>query len=67
VSVHRETLLSPHLITDTLFSYAVPDVPYAIDGTVTTAELNTFVNALLRQKDGLGHNPHILPRENPPI
>nr|NP_001260363.1 uncharacterized protein Dmel_CG6724, isoform B [Drosophila melanogaster]AGB92898.1 uncharacterized protein Dmel_CG6724, isoform B [Drosophila melanogaster] len=32
--------------------YAVPDVPYAIDGTVTTVELNTFVNALLRQKDG---------------
>ncbi|XP_043654296.1 ribosome biogenesis protein WDR12 homolog [Drosophila teissieri] len=32
--------------------YAVPDVPYAIDGTVTTVELNTFVNALLRQQDG---------------
>lgn len=30
----------------------MPDVPYAIDGTVTTVELNTFVNALLRQKDG---------------
>jgi len=52
VSVQSETLLSSYLINYPFFSYAVPDVPYAIDGTVTTAELNTFVNALLRQKDG---------------
>ncbi|XP_068143594.1 ribosome biogenesis protein WDR12 homolog [Drosophila tropicalis] len=32
--------------------YAVPDVPYAIDGTMTTVELNTFLNALLRNKSG---------------
>lgn len=28
-------------------SYAVPDVPYAIEGSVSTTELNTFLNALL--------------------
>ncbi|XP_004524772.1 ribosome biogenesis protein WDR12 homolog [Ceratitis capitata] len=29
--------------------YAVPDVPYTIEGNVTTADLNTFVNTLLEQ------------------
>lgn len=28
---------------------AIPDVPYTIEGSVTTAELNTFVNTLLEQ------------------
>ncbi|ALC38682.1 CG6724 [Drosophila busckii] len=31
--------------------YAVPDVPYAIEGSVTTTELNIFLNALLQDKD----------------
>lgn len=30
-------------------SYAVPNVPYSIDATVTTTELNTFINTLLQQ------------------
>lgn len=29
--------------------YGVPDVPYSIDATVATTELNTFVNTLLEQ------------------
>lgn len=29
--------------------YAVPDIPYSIGASVTQAELNTFINALLQE------------------
>lgn len=39
--------------------YAVPDVPYSIDATVTTTELNTFINTLLEQTDSGDHSSSV--------
>ncbi|XP_037961119.1 ribosome biogenesis protein WDR12 homolog [Teleopsis dalmanni] len=36
--------------------YAIPDIPYVIDETLTTAELNTFINTLLKQSGTTENN-----------
>lgn len=35
-----------------IFRYAVPDSPYAIQSNVQSAELNTLVNAMLKETNG---------------
>lgn len=40
------------------FRYAIPDTPYAIAATVSTSELNTLVNAILKD------NPDITKKVN---